>query len=111
MMLSCLILYLANAAPIGSDAGQSEVQTPLDVHRFKVVQRDSGPINYYRVVEQPEGTILHARYRPGLESVTLGFEIPDALRTRIRRIRWQWRVQVLPIEGNDCRGGKTDSAA
>jgi hypothetical protein len=82
------------------------------VRQFRVVERDSGPINYYEtILDPPEGPLIRAKYRPPLETVTLGIEIPEPLRQKIGRLRWRWRVLTFPIGGNDCRPGKADSAA
>ena len=84
---------------------------PLDVHRFAVFERDSGPTNYYRTVEVPEGDLIRGRYEPPLQSVTLLADVGDELRTGVERIRFRWRVWVLPIHGNECIGGLGDGAA
>jgi hypothetical protein len=85
--------------------------TPIDVHSFKVVENYSGPVSYYRLVEDPEGAFIRAVYRPPLETVTLATEVPDELRQRTRIVRWKWRAQVLPKHGNECAPGFGDSAA
>jgi hypothetical protein len=84
---------------------------PLDVHRFTVLERDSGPTNYYRVVEDPQGDLIRERYEPPLESVTLLADVGDEFRTGVERIRFGWRVWVLPIHGNECVDGRGDGAA
>jgi Protein of unknown function (DUF3047) len=86
-------------------------ETKLDVHGFKVVESYSGPVSYYRLVEDPEGAYIRAVYRPPLETVTLAAEVPDALRERTKYVRWKWRAQVLPKNGNECAPGLGDSAA
>jgi hypothetical protein len=84
---------------------------PLDMHRFAVLERDSGPTNYYRVVEGPQGDLIRGRYEPPLESVTLLADVGDEFRTGVERIRFRWRVWVLPIHGNECVDGRGDGAA
>jgi hypothetical protein len=86
-------------------------EAKLDVHSFKVVESYSGPVSYYRLVEDPEGAYIRAVYRPPLETVTLATEVPDALRTQTKYVRWKWRAQVLPKHGNECAPGFGDSAA
>lgn len=84
----------------------------LDIRKFRVVERDSGPVNYYQtVMDDPSGPMLRARYRFPLETVTLGVEIPDALRSKVKRVHWRWRVHAFPAGGNECQVGKADSAA
>ena len=100
---------LASVAGLGQDGGEPLVPIRLDVHGFKVIERESGSINYYTVTEQAEGAILHARYRPGLDSVILGMEMPERLRSKVKRLRWRWRVAAFPLHGNDCQKGTGDS--
>ena len=87
------------------------VETKLDVHSFKVVESYSGPVSYYRLIEDPEGAFIRAVYRPPLETVTLAVEVPDSLRQRTKTVRWKWRAQVLPKKGNEFIPGFGDSAA
>jgi len=86
-------------------------ETKIDVHSFKVVESYSGPVSYYRLVEDPDGAYIRAVYRPPLETVTLAAEVPDALRQHTKYVRWRWRAQVLPKKGNECAPGLGDSAA
>lgn len=86
-------------------------ETKLDVHSFRVVESYSGPVSYYRLIDDPDGAFIRAVYRPPLETVTLAAEVPDSLRQRTRSVRWKWRAQVLPKKGNECIPGFGDSAA
>ena len=82
---------------------------PLDIRAFHPVEGPtSGPAVYYRVVDEPGGPFLRGSYRPGLESVTMGTEVPEALRQRARRLRWRWRAQAFPNHGDECRPGSGD---
>jgi hypothetical protein len=85
--------------------------TRIDVHSFRVVESYSGPVSYYKIVEDPEEPFIRATYRPPLETVTLGIEVPEHLRQSTRKVRWNWRAQVLPKGGNECKPGLGDSAA
>ncbi|HYV67098.1 MAG TPA: DUF3047 domain-containing protein [Myxococcales bacterium] len=87
------------------------VETKLDVHSFKVVESYSGPVSYYRLIDDPDGALIRAVYRPPLETVTLAAEVPDHLRQRTKLVRWKWRAQVLPKQGDECAAGFGDSAA
>jgi hypothetical protein len=84
---------------------------PVDAHRFAVLERDSGPSNYYRTVEDPQGDFIHGQYAPPLESVTLFADVGDDLRNGVERIRFRWRTLALPAGGNECVDGRGDSAA
>ena len=83
----------------------------LDVHSFRVVESYSGPVSYYKLIEDPAGPFIRAQYHPPLETVTLGIEIPEKLRQRTKKLRWRWRALVLPRGGNECKDGLGDSAA
>jgi hypothetical protein len=111
-------------APAEAGAGAPAIRQPLpsaeslglleekfDVHKFQVVERSSGPVSYYRVIEDPQGPYLRGVYRPPLETVTLGFELPEHLRRTAKKLRWRWRVTVLPKLADECAYARTDSAA
>ena len=113
----------AVAAPAASQADRAErpplptaqslglSETKLDVHAFRVVESYSGGVSYYRVVEDPGEPFIRAIYRPPLETVTLGIEIPEQHRQGVKKVRWRWRAMVLPKNGDECKGGYGDSAA
>lgn len=93
--------------------GEPSRETTLDVRSFKVAKRESGPENYYQLVEDPAGAFIHAVYRPPLETVVLATEVPEALRRQVKKLRWKWRALVLPKdkEGDEVHPGCADSAA
>jgi hypothetical protein len=120
--LCALALAAAAALPVRADGpllqGPPEPPVPaglemlkLDVHGFRVVESYSGPVSYYKIIEDPTGPFIRGQYHPPLETVTLGIEIPDRLRQRTKLLRWRWRALVLPKGGNECRDGYGDSAA
>jgi hypothetical protein len=99
----------AVAAPRGPPGTRAFVVGP---EKFSVLKRDSGPVNYYRTINDPSQTFIRGVYRPGLETVTLFAEAPEELRRGVRLVRWRWRALVLPREGDECAGGnRADSAA
>lgn len=83
----------------------------LNLHDFRVVERESGPFSYYKVVEDPVEPFLRAAYRPPLETVVVGIDVGDELRSSAKRLRWKWRAMALPKDGDECRPGFGDSAA
>jgi len=83
----------------------------LDVHRWKVIERESGPVSYYSVIDDPGGPYIRAAYRAGLKTVVLGVGVDDADRQAARKLRWKWRAVAFPQGGNPCVSGKGDSAA
>jgi DUF3047 family protein len=108
--LAALCVLLITAGTAGDQPRPPQV-TPLNVHSFRVLDNYSGPVSYYKIVEDPELPFIRAVYRPPLETVTLGVEVPEALRQSTKRVRWKWRAQVLPKGGNECKDGFGDSAA
>jgi hypothetical protein len=100
-------------APAGppSAASLGLKERKIDAHSFKVVESYSGSVSYYRIIEDPAEPFIRAVYRPPLETVTLGFEVPENLRQATRRMRWKWRQLVPPKGGNECKAGAGDSSA
>ena len=98
-----------------ASTGRAETGSPgslnLDVTRWQVMKRDSGPVNYYQVVNDPSLPFVHAHYTPPLATTVLGFQVADTDRKRAASVAWQWRAVTLPRGGDECADGKTDSAA
>jgi hypothetical protein len=85
----------------------------MDVHAFRFIKSESGPVDYYSVVEDAaRGAYLHASYQPEMATSVLGYDIQrDDDRRAARQLRWSWRALSLPLNGNECASGKEDSAA
>ena len=93
----------AQAAPLG--------ELNLDVTRWRVIARESGPVNYYQVVNDPAMPFVRAHYTPPEATTVLGTQIGDDDRKRASAISWKWRAVQLPNGGDECAKGKGDSAA
>ena len=78
---------------------------------FQIVGPKSGPVNYYSVVAENGVTFVRSRYTPGLKTAVVGWQTPDADRRRVKRVRWTWRAQALPKNGDECVADRADSAA
>lgn len=78
---------------------------------FQIVGPKSGPVNYYSVVTENGATFVRSRYTPGLKTAVVGWQTPDADRRRVKRVRWTWRAQTLPKNGDECVADRADSAA
>src|SRR5258708_309803 len=91
----------AAVAPVGPPGTRAVVLGP---DKFQVLERDSGPVNYYRTIDDPQQAFIRGVYRPGLQTVTLFAEAPEDLRRGVRLVRWRWRAPVLPREGDQCAG-------
>jgi hypothetical protein len=83
----------------------------VDVHSFHVFQRDSGPVDYYTIVEDPAMPYLRAKYTYPMKTTVLGYQVTDAERPGLKKVRWSWRANTLPNGGDECASGKEDSAA
>jgi len=82
---------------------------PLAVQSFRLVERVSGPVNYYSVLLGPPARIRSA-YLPGLKTAVVGYDVKE-WQARATKLRWRWRALTLPNGGDECREGKGDSAA
>lgn len=113
--LLALIVLLMGATPGRSraaDARPAPRNMIVDLRDFRPVEGpNSGPAVYYHVTTTPEVTLLRGEYKPGLETVTMGIEVPEDLRQKITRVRWSWRVRTFPKGGDECTPGRGDSAA
>lgn len=93
-----------------SSAAQQSSRT-LPVANFRVVERESGPTNYYRLFKSEDSPFIRAEYHPPYETTVLGVQVADADRAPARALRWRWRAVTLPRGGDECQSGKGDSAA
>jgi hypothetical protein len=83
----------------------------LPVATFRVVERESGPTNYYRLHKDADPPFIRAEYHPPYETTVLAVQVADADRAAARALSWRWRALALPKGGNECQAGKGDSAA
>jgi hypothetical protein len=107
--LALAFVLTAETPPVArAEAPRREVA--IDVRSFRVVERKSGPVNYYSLANGPE-PYWHAAYKPPMATAVLGYSIPEKDRRSILRLKWKWRAVVLPKGGDECTDGKGDSAA
>lgn len=102
-----IVLFAAIVAPAPAHARD----VSLDVAAFRVVERDSGPVNYYTRADEKGVPMIQARYRVGLKTMVLGHPVAESDRGSASRVRWSWRAIALPTGGDECAKGKEDSAA
>lgn len=96
---------------VGFSRAAEPAQRPLPVADFRVVERESGPTNYYRLFKNADPPFIRAEYRPPLETTLLGIQVADEDRPIARGLSFRWRALTLPKGGNECEDGKGDSAA
>jgi hypothetical protein len=107
--LAALAAAMAVTGAARGDAPSTEEK--LNVVQWSVMRRQSGPVNYYQPVLDPQMPFVRAQYHPPDATTVLGFQILDSDRKTAARLRWQWRAQTLPHGGDECVAGKRDSAA
>lgn len=102
--MSKLIATLLFAAVGGGDI----TIAPKD---WRIIPRESGPVNYYSVVSEAGTSFVRAKYTPPVKTAVLGWQTPDGDKRSIKKVRWTWRAQTLPNGGDECASGRGDSAA
>jgi hypothetical protein len=100
---------LAGVLLAGAVAAAPAGPWPLPARSFQLVERVSGPVNYYSVLPGPPEHV-HSHYLPGLETAVVGYAAKDS-QARATKLSWRWRAITLPVGGDECRSGKGDSAA
>jgi hypothetical protein len=92
------------------DAAPTDVR--LDVHQFRIVERESGPTNYYSVIDDPVEPFIRAQYRPDFDTAVFGVKLPESTR-HATHLHWDWRARVLPRDPGLCnsQSGISDTAA
>jgi hypothetical protein len=98
------------SASMSANAGQPQERL-IDCGLWRVVESQSGPHDYYVIMNEPHASFIRGRYVPPEKTTVLGYQIQDGDRSRVRTLRWKWRAVKLPIGGNECADGKQDSAA
>ena len=106
-----LASMLLLAPTLASSAAAAGPELVIEPSAWRVVERESGPDNYYRVTKEADATVVRARYLPPMKTPVLGWQAPDAARAKAKTLRWRWRARVLPKGGDECQKGKGDSAA
>ena len=105
------LLAFAGLGLVLSSADAAATQRALPVAAFRVVERESGPTNYYRLHQDADPPFIRAEYHPPYETTVLAVQVADADRAPARVLSWRWRALALPKGGNECQAGKGDSAA
>jgi DUF3047 family protein len=81
------------------------------VDKWRIIDSQSGPVNYYSLQRDAERTFIRGSYQPPNKKAVLGFEIPEKSRERIRKLEWSWRAIKMPRDGDECNPKKGDSPA
>jgi hypothetical protein len=110
-LVAPITLAAVTAIGIGESAAAASGELGLPVERWRLVERESGPVNYYKVINHSSPPHLRGEYRPGLKTAVMGYQLADEVRPHAKKLRWRWRAITLPNGGDECKDGKGDSAA
>lgn len=83
----------------------------LPVGDWRIVERESGKVNYYSVSKGTKPPFIHSEYRPPYKTAVLGYQMQDEDRARAKKLSWSWRALKLPKAGDECVAKNADSAA
>ncbi|MBN9160944.1 MAG: hypothetical protein BGO98_42035 [Myxococcales bacterium 68-20] len=108
--LSALVLVLVLAVGLVPRTARAADVT-IEPTAWQIVKQKSGPVNYYSVVTEDGLSFVRSRYAPPMKTAVLGYQVAEADRQRIKKVKWTWRAQALPTGGDECASGKGDSAA
>lgn len=106
-----LTLSTVATATDGRDKAPSASVIRADVAKWRLIDSQSGPHNYYTVMHDADRSFIRGAYRPPHKKAVLGFEVPERSRNRVRRLEWEWRAMQLPEGGDECNAKKGDSPA
>jgi hypothetical protein len=106
-VIACASLLALGLAP----AAEAAPSPPWNLapQSFRLIERVSGPVNYYSVLPGPPAHV-RSRYEPGFKTAVVGYVAKD-FQARAVKLSWRWRAVTLPVGGDECRDGKGDSAA
>ena len=96
---------------LAASPAQGEPDLVIDAGAWRIIKGESGPVNYYTTRAEDGVGYVHARYLPPMKTAVLGYQIPDAERRRLKKVRWTWRAASLPAGGDECVSDRADSAA
>src|SRR5437868_4351737 len=95
-VIAGLGLVFTGANALANTSTSEQVRHRLPVAAFRVVERESGPTNYYRLFKDAEPPFIRAEYHPPYETTVLAVQVADADRASARALSWKWRALALP---------------
>ena len=109
--LRTLAAIVCAAFVASSNDGAASANLTIAPTAWRIIERESGPLNYYTVMSEAGTAFVRARYVPPMKTAVLGWQTPAADRKTARKLAFTWRVQTLPEGGDECAAGKGDSGA
>lgn len=101
----------ATSPALASELSAAEPDLVVDARAWRVVESESGPVNYYSVVKEAGQVFVRSRYVPPAKTALLGWQVPERDRQKVKTARWTWRARIIPKGADECTSGKGDSAA
>ncbi|MEY2931353.1 MAG: hypothetical protein RL033_2102 [Pseudomonadota bacterium] len=98
----------SSAAPSAAPQAKGVVRAPLE--KWRIIDSQSGPVNYYKLLQDGGRSIVRGSYQPPNKKAVLGFEVPERSRNRLRRLEWSWRAIKFPEKGDECVKERGDSS-
>jgi hypothetical protein len=89
----------------------AEQDLVVDARAWRIVESESGPTNYYSIVNEAGQAFVRAHYVPPMKTALLGWQPPERDRAKVKMVRWSWRARIVPKGADECTPGKGDSAA
>ena len=86
MALATLVALAGLPAAFGASAPSPR---RFAVQNFRVVARESGPVNYYRVFKDADPPFIRAEYHPPYETTVVGMQVPDDERASAHVLSWR----------------------
>jgi hypothetical protein len=108
-VFTAVLLATIALVPLKADSQQSQYN--IDAKSFTLIERESGPVNYYTTMQDGNTSFVRSAYHPPMKTAVVGIQLPTEFHQGARKLRWKWRAQALPNGGNECQDGKGDSAA
>lgn len=105
------VVTTLSSSPAAGEPCRAARTVAIPPSSFRLIERESGPVNYYRVVSEPDGDFVRSEYRPSYETAVVGHQVTEEQRSRASQLRWTWRARKLPRGGDECASDKGDSAA
>lgn len=93
----------------GAKSAPRVLLAPVD--KWRLIESESGPVNYYSLGREGERPFIRGVYAPPHKKAVFGFQVPEASRGRVKRLDWSWRAVTLPHQADECNPKKGDSPA
>jgi hypothetical protein len=112
VLAGCVLLASFRSGPAAAAPAPAQGGVVLaPVEKWRLIESESGPVNYYRLLRDTQRTFIRGAYQPPNKKAVFGFEMPDASRDRVKRLDWSWRAIKLPHQADECTPKKGDSPA